>query len=46
MIDVRTARSSAVARESTAREMQVAGTRKVDLDGAVAVDVDIAGASH
>ena len=43
MIDVRTARGGAVASESTAREMQVAGTRKVDFDGAVAMDVDIAG---
>lgn len=44
MTDVRTARRSAVTSEGITREMQVAGTRKVDLYGAVAVDVDIAGA--
>ena len=46
MTDVRTARRGAVARESITREMQVAGTREVDLDGAVAMDIDIAGARY
>ena len=46
MIDVRTARGGAVASEGITREIQVAGARKVHFDGAVAVDVDIAGTLH
>ena len=44
MTDIRTARRGAVTREGITREMQVAGTRQVHLDGTVAVDVNIAGA--
>ena len=46
MINVRTTRSGTVASESITREMQVAGTREVDFDSAVAVDVNIAGSCH
>ena len=43
MIDVRTTRGGAVASEGITREMQVAGTRKADIDGAITMDIDIAG---
>ena len=46
MTDVRTARRGAVARESITREMQVTGTREVDLDGTIAMDVNIARARY
>ena len=46
MIDVRTARGSAARSGGIARIVQVAGTREVDLDGAVAMDVYIAGARY
>ena len=44
MTDVRTTRSGAIGSEGITREMQVAGTREVDLDSTIAIDIDIAGA--
>ena len=43
MIDARTARAGAVASEGITREMQVAGTREAELDGAITMDIDSAG---
>ena len=46
MIDVRTARCGAARSGGIARIVQVAGSREVDLDGAVAMEEGIAGTRH
>ncbi len=46
MTDIRTARRGAARSGGIARIVQFAATRKVHFDGAVAMDVDIAGARH